>query len=1018
MQAILPDPKEAVPVLVDSLKHEDDYIRRWAAAFLTELGRNATGPEVGDALEPLTSALKKEAASEVRIYMVRALGEIVAHLKEVPKAPLDQEVVRALIGRLTDVNAGVRRESTASLGKIGAAWRGRGAIREAVSPLLQDLAKGRPFEAEAASALGQIGYTAPLIEALKTAKSERVRAGAARAIALTGPEALPHVPALMAAVKDPDPHVRHEVVLTLGAIGRPAAAAVQTLIGALDDGDYVVPPGAASALGQLGPEAESASAALCKALSSPSYQLRTQAQAALVAIGPAAVPGLRESLKSKDPSVVVLSAQAIGRIGPKARAAIPELVLGFGHTNLTAKTATAEALTVLRAKLPEAVPALALAVGQYDIQLATTAVTLLQELRADTPVVVTAFINRLEQPLANVPSSIELHKLIVRALGHVGPPARSAVPVLIVALDEPALMEDAALSLRLILAPRAGGAELVKSLNEQGQLDERQIALVLGSSTADAVPSLTEFLGHKRVRVRAAAALSLGRLGVRAGASRAALIKALADGNRQVRLNAIDALAQQATAPDDKNAAHKGVLAALDEALNHWDELTRVESALRMVQVALKEPVPALPKTRLPVGVLVAALKHEADPARQEKLLAALKGQAGLGTDLKLAAAMGSEDVLARERIATAIGTVAPAEEDGAAIGSLGKALVDRHGGLRHQAATALSRLARADGGANKAALQKHVPVLEGALKDRDRTIRTSAAIALWRITHESKKALPILLEELELLSYEDGELIERLRTGKPVPPVLVELVNMGEQDEQARQGLVAAMSHDSERVRAGVAVVVGGTKKPPSRLFAPPLALMLEDRNPTIRMQATIAMRWVELGRAQQEQVIRRLQELLDDRNGAVKIQALVTLGVIGPRSGSVKLDHILESVQVGDDLVRARAVEALGRFGPKAGSAIAALQLALKDRDTHVRRAAAASLGEIGAEAVSALKLGLGDRDYDVRVHVARALGTMGPPARDALAALRAASRDTDEDVATAAREAIRKVTAGKID
>ena len=80
------------------------------------------------------------------------------------------------------------------------------------------------------------------------------------------------------------------------------------------------------------------------------------------------------------------------------------------------------------------------------------------------------------------------------------------------------------------------------------------------------------------------------------------------------------------------------------------------------------------------------------------------------------------------------------------------------------------------------------------------------------------------------------------------------------------------------------------------------------------------------------------------------------------------------------------------------------------------NVRRAAAASLGQIGAEAVTALKLGLSDKDYDVRKHVAIALGTVGPPARDALAALRVASRDTDEEVAAAALDAIKTVTAGK--
>jgi HEAT repeat protein len=1016
MQAILPDPKEAVPVLVDSLRHEDDYIRRWAAAFLAELGNRATGPEVGDALEPLTNALKNESTSAVRVHVIRASGEIVSHLKETPKAPLDQGLVRALIARLTDVNVEVRREATASLGKIGATWKGRGAIREAAPPLLEELAKGRPFQAEAATALGQIGYAAPLVDALKTAKSERVRAGAARALALVGSEALDYVPALMAAVKDADPHVRHEAVLTLGAIGRPAAAAVPTLIGALDDSDYVVPPGAAIALGQLGPEAESASAALCKALTSSSHELRTQAQAALVAVGPGAASSLRESLKSKDPTVVILAAQAIGRIGPKARAAVPELVLAFGHNSPGVKVTTSEALTALRARVPEAIPALALAVSHPDLNVATTAVTVLQELKADTPVVVTALTNRLEAPWNAAPGAIELHRLIVRSLGDVGPNARPAVPMLLVALDDPALMEDAALSLRVILAPKAGGADLVNTLQKQGQLDERQVALVLGSGTADAAPALTELLGHTRVRVRAAAALSLGRLGAKAGASQPSLIKALADGNRQVRLNAIVALAQQTTAPDENGKPHKDVLATLEGTLNHWDDVTRVEAALRMVHVARTAPGPALPKSPLLAGVLVEALKKEANPTRQERLIDALKGLAGTRTELKLAGEMGGEDVLARERIALAMGTVTLAQDNDAAIRSLGRALGDRHVGLRRQAVLALARLPHSDGGDLKPALQKEVPGLEGALRDRDRAVRASAAIALWRITHDSTKALPVLLEELDLLTYEDGALIENLRTGKPAPPVLAELVSMAEQDEQSRHGLIAAMGHDSERVRAGVAVAVGSTRKPSSKLFTPPLALMMEDRNPTIRMQATIALRWLELGQAQQEQVIRRLDELLDDRNGSVKSHALATLGVIGPRSGLVKLDHIRESVQDRDALVRTRAAEALGRFGPQAGKSIAALQLALKDRDVNVRRAAAASLGRIGAAAVPTLTLGLNDRDHDVRKHVAAALGTVGPPAKEALAALRVVSRDADEEVAAAALAAIKKVTLGK--
>ena len=408
-------------------------------------------------------------------------------------------------------------------------------------------------------------------------------------------------------------------------------------------------------------------------------------------------------------------------------------------------------------------------------------------------------------------------------------------------------------------------------------------------------------------------------------------------------------------------------------------------------------------------------MKTEPTPTRQAQLIDALNGLAGLGTALKLADGMGGESVAARERLALALGTVTAGQDNDAAVGRLGRALADRHVGLRRSAALALSKLAQAPGADLKPALRKALPALVGALRDRDRAVRSSAAVALWRTTGETDKALPVLLEELELLGYDDVELIEKLRTGRPVPPVLVELVSMAERSDHARQALVAAMGHDSERVRTGSAVVVGGMTAPPAALFAAPLALMTEDRSPTTRLQATVALRWLDLAAAQQEPVVRRLDELLDDRTPALRAQALVTLGVVGPRSGLVKLAHVREALTDRDDAVRVRAAEALGRFGPKAGGTVAALQLALKDRNAFVRRAAAASLAQVGAEAVPALTLGLSDRDYDVRKHVATALGAVGPPARGALDALRAASRDADDEVAAAARDAIGRITAG---
>ncbi len=861
MQAIQPDPKEAVPVLVLALRHDDDYIRRWAAAFLAELGRSGAGPEVADALPPLLEVLKTEAASDVRAHAVRAIGEILAHVKEAPKPAVEQPFIQALVDRLQDANAAVRLEATASLGTIGAGRKGQGPIGQAIPALLEALTRGRPYQAEAANALGQIGQSAPLLDALKRSPSERIRAGAAHALQLIGPtEANAHLPAaLVQALGDKDAHVRHQAALALGSSGRLAADAVPALTAALEDSDSVVPPGAALALTLLGPEAETAAGALGKALTSPSPDLRSQAQAALVAIGPAALPALRTALKSKDVTTVILAAQALQRIGPKARPAIPDLVLAFGHAHPEVKRTTADALVVLQARTPDAIPALTLAVGHPDLEVALAAVGLLQELKANTPEVVTALAARLEEN-PNVsgpnPKALELHKLLVRSLGNAGANAHPAVPELAATLDNSDLLEDASQALLAILGRSARGADLVKALKEQDQLYEREIALVLGSADAEVVPGLISFLGHPNARVRAAAALSLGHLGPKAREALPVLVKTLSDGNARVRFEVLRALAQQAVDPREAGKRHPEVLAALEETLKHWDPATQVEAALWMARVAVKEPFPTPEglKTQLPAGVLIAALKTEADPVRQQTLIGALKELASIGTDLHLAREMEKDDLLARERVALALGMITHSQDNEAASSSLIEALKDRHLSLRRQAARALGQLAQADGiNVTPARRKEASAALETALRERDSVVRQEAALALWRFTHQTDKALPVLLESLELQAFADAELIAKLRSGKLANPVLIALVDMAEEDEKARNALAAALNQDNERLRTGVIVVVGSMKKPPADLYAQPLAAALVDRNATIRLQAAAALRHLELNVVQQ---------------------------------------------------------------------------------------------------------------------------------------------------------------------
>ena len=74
------------------------------------------------------------------------------------------------------------------------------------------------------------------------------------------------VPALAAALQDPDCRVRHKAAVTLESIGREAEAAIPNLSEALSDEDDFVREWAAHALGAIGPAAADAVPALTEAL--------------------------------------------------------------------------------------------------------------------------------------------------------------------------------------------------------------------------------------------------------------------------------------------------------------------------------------------------------------------------------------------------------------------------------------------------------------------------------------------------------------------------------------------------------------------------------------------------------------------------------------------------------------------------------------------------------------------------------------------------------------------------------
>jgi len=125
--------------------------------------------------------------------------------------------------------------------------------------------------------------------------------------------------------------------------------------------------------------------------------------------------------------------------------------------------------------------------------------------------------------------------------------------------------------------------------------------------------------------------------------------------------------------------------------------------------------------------------------------------------------------------------------------------------------------------------------------------------------------------------------------------------------------------------------------------------------------------------------------------------------------QAGRPAIPALLRALKDRDSHVRRAAASALGRISDP--QAVPVLLQALEDRDSGVRYATAGALGEIGSpQAVPALLWALEDSDSDVRWAVADSLAEIGGP--QAVPALLRALEDSDSDVRQAAAGALGEI------
>jgi HEAT repeat protein len=525
------DPDAAAALIRAFGDGTDDWSRIQAANLLGSLGPAQARP----ALPALEAALRDKNPA-VREAAVRALAQI---------DTANRHLLPALVELLAEekrephVRDDARRQDTWFVNTIG-----QPAI-DGLLTLLRDKDPGR--RAGAALALGYLGQAAArstpeLKEALQDGQP-RVRLYAAEALWRVGGDATPLLPVLTTALKEKDSRLRRGAVQVLGQMaqgirqpdrdnrprrpgpepaGETAPAvkeAVPALVAALDDPDEEIRNLAVMVLANPGPGASAAVPALVDHLKEGNDLRQRRAAAwALGRVGPAAktaVPALRDLLtEGGDRELRTAAVQALGVLGPDARDAIPQMVRLLPEVDLRERQTIVWALSSI-GTADTVGPALAEAArslsdsGDADRML-TQALT--DAFRKLGPGVSGEVAKLLKDRRTAV------RRLAVMVLLGFGRNAKPVLPELLAELDDKD--DEAAVEAALavsVIEPRAECVPpLVRALKApDSRLRERAISVLqrLGPVARDAVPALEAALQDPDPTVRQWAGSALRAIG-------------------------------------------------------------------------------------------------------------------------------------------------------------------------------------------------------------------------------------------------------------------------------------------------------------------------------------------------------------------------------------------------------------------------------------------------------------------------------------------------------------------------
>ncbi|MBX9790047.1 MAG: HEAT repeat domain-containing protein [Pirellulales bacterium] len=436
-------------------------------------------------------------------------------------------------------------------------------------------------------------------------------------------------------------------------------------------------------------------------------------------------------------------------------------------------------------------------------------------------------------------------------------------------------------------------------------------------------------------------------------------------------------------------------------------------------QLADKDPavraaaVEGLPHANLPsqdVVVLLAKAATDRDVAVRRSALDALghMGRAARAAVPVLVKALASKDLAERYEALYALGRLGAAAK--VAQPQIEALLNNDDAFTQVVAAWALVRI-QARKPEN---LKRQIPLLVGALGNKDATIRREVISALAEIGAPAVAELSAALGKAKTPTHASAVLSALAAIGPSAAPAVggvqgkltdedVEvrwhaaraLASIGQEAEAAVPELVKLLGDSEPRVRWHAAHALG--KIPAAGQSAvEPLIKAISDSDPHVRRAAVVALRTLK---PDPTKTLPLLVKLLDSSEPQVVAQVLDTLA----ESGEQAVPFLQNALN--DEKGRYWACLVIVEIGPPAKATVPGLTQATADKAPEVRMQALNALASIGADSASAINemiKALDDPVQPVRTSAAYALGSLGPAGKEALPELtkRIADGATGED------------------